>query len=168
MLYMIFGGSGSGKSEYAEDLAVKLCPGEKIYLATLQDIDEEMEKRIEDHKTMRKGKHFTTVEQGLALETLDVSGQKLVLLECMTNLLANEMYSPKAQKEEPVSDYIMKGIRHIKDQVENLIVIAQDSFQRFPWIRKCADMSGSPGGSIRNWQKKQMWSLKSNSAFPLC
>ena len=40
MLYMIFGGSGSGKSEYAEDLAVKLCPGEKIYLATLQDIDE--------------------------------------------------------------------------------------------------------------------------------
>ena len=103
MLYMIFGGSGSGKSEYAEDLAVKLCPGEKIYLATLQDIDEEMEKRIEDHKAMRKGKHFTTVEQGLALETLDVSGQKLVLLECMTNLLANEMYSPKAQKEEPVA-----------------------------------------------------------------
>ena len=108
MLYMIFGGSGSGKSEYAEDLAVKLCPGEKIYLATLQDIDEEMEKRIKDHRAMRKGKHFTTVEQGLALETLDVSGQKLVLLECMTNLLANEMYSPKAQKEEPVSDYIME------------------------------------------------------------
>lgn len=132
MLYMIFGGSGSGKSEYAEDLAVKLCPGEKIYLATLQDIDEEMEKRIEDHKTMRKGKHFTTVEQGLALETLDVSGQKLVLLECMTNLLANEMYSPKAQKEEPVSDYIMRGIRHIKGQVEDLIVIAQDSFSEVP------------------------------------
>lgn len=132
MLYMIFGGSGSGKSEYAEDLAVKLCPGKKIYLATLQDIDEEMEKRIEAHRAMRKGKHFTTVEQGLSLETIDLSGQALVLLECMTNLLANEMYSPQAQKEEPVPDYIMRGIRHIKSQVEDVIVIAQDSFAEVP------------------------------------
>lgn len=132
MLYMIFGGSGSGKSEYAEDLAVKLCPGEKVYLATLQDIDEEMEKRIEDHRAMRKGKHFITMEQGISLETIDLCGQRLVLLECMTNLLANEMYSPQAQKDEPVSDYIMKGIRHIKNQVEDLIVIAQDSFSEVP------------------------------------
>ena len=50
----------------------------------------------------------------------------------MTNLLANEMYSPKAQKEEPVADYIMRGIRHIKGQVEDLIVIAQDSFSEVP------------------------------------
>ena len=53
MLYMIFGGSGSGKSAYAEDLAVKLCPEEKVYLATLTDIDEEMERRIQDHRRMR-------------------------------------------------------------------------------------------------------------------
>ena len=55
MLYMIFGGSGSGKSAYAEDLAVKLCPEEKVYLATLTDIDEEMEQRIRDHRKMREG-----------------------------------------------------------------------------------------------------------------
>ena len=30
MLYMIFGGSGSGKSAYAEDLAVKLCRGRRF------------------------------------------------------------------------------------------------------------------------------------------
>ena len=64
MLYMIFGGSGSGKSAYAEDLAVKLCPEEKVYLATLTDIDEEMEQRIRDHRKMREGKSFRTVEQG--------------------------------------------------------------------------------------------------------
>ena len=56
MLYMIFGGSGSGKSEYAEDLAVKLCPGEKIYLATLQDIDEEMEKRMKNCQAQKRRK----------------------------------------------------------------------------------------------------------------
>ena len=75
MLYMIFGGSGSGKSAYAEDLAVKLCPGEKVYLATLTDIDAEMEQRIRDHRKMREGKNFRTVEQGLALESLDIEQQ---------------------------------------------------------------------------------------------
>lgn len=129
---MIFGGSGSGKSEFAEDLAMKICPGRKIYLATLQDIDEEMERRIADHRAMRAGKEFVTVEQGLALETLDVSGEKLVLLECMTNLLANEMYAPEAQKEEPAAEYIMKGIRHLHEQAETVIVIAQDAFSEVP------------------------------------
>ena len=131
-MYMIFGGSGSGKSAYAEDLAVRLCPGEKVYLATLTDIDREMEQRIRDHRQMRAGKHFRTVEQGLALETLDVSGEKLVLLECMTNLLANEMYDKKAKKTEDTAAYIMEGIRHLKRQAKDLIVIAQDAFSEVP------------------------------------
>ena len=132
MLYMIFGGSGSGKSAYAEDLAVKLCPGEKVYLATLTDIGAEMEQRIRDHRKMREGKNFRTVEQGPALESLDVSGERLVLLECMTNLLANEMYSPEAEQAEDVPAYIMEGIRHLKEQAEDLIIIAQDAFSEVP------------------------------------
>ena len=55
---------------------MKLCPEEKVYLATLTDIDEEMEQRIRDHRKMREGKNFRTVEQGLALETLDLSGER--------------------------------------------------------------------------------------------
>ena len=131
MLYMIFGGSGSGKSAYAENLAVKLCPEEKVYLATLTDIDEEMEQRIRDHRKMREGKSFRTVEQGLALETLDLPGERLVLLECMTNLLANELYDPKA--------------KHLKAQAEDLIVIAQDAFSEVPMdpeIRRYVKESG--------------------------
>lgn len=132
MLYMIFGGSGSGKSAYAEDLAVKLCPEEKVYLATLTDIDEEMERRIQDHRRMREGKNFRTVEQGLSLETLDLSGERLVLLECMTNLLANELYSHEAKHPDAPASYIMEGIRHLKGQAEDLIVIAQDAFSEVP------------------------------------
>ena len=125
MLYMIFGGSGSGKSAYAEDLAVKLCPEEKVYLATLTDIDEEMERRIQDHRRMREGKNFRTVEQGLSLETLDLSGERLVLLECMTNLLANELYSHEAKHPEMAR-------QHDIEQREDLIVIAQDAFSEVP------------------------------------
>ena len=126
---MIFGGSGSGKSAY---LAVKLCSEEKVYLATLTDIDVEMERRIQDHRRMREGKNFRTVEQGLSLETLDLSGERLVLLECMTNLLANELYSHEAKHPDAPASYIMEGIRHLKGQAEDLIVIAQDAFSEVP------------------------------------
>lgn len=132
MLCMIFGGSGSGKSEFAEDLAVKLCPEEKVYLATLTDIDEEMERRVAAHRKMRAGKGFRTIEQGMRLETLELGQEKLVLLECMTNLLANEMYASGAQKEEPASEYIMRGIRRLKSQSEHLIVVCQDAFSEVP------------------------------------
>lgn len=132
MLYMIFGGSGSGKSEFAENLSVRLCPREKVYLATLMDIDKEMEQRIENHRFMRSGKFFRTIEQGVALETLNLKGEHLVLLECMTNLLANEMYAKEAGEKEDVPAYIMQGIRAIKSQVEDLIVITGEAVAEVP------------------------------------
>lgn len=91
-----------------------------------------MEQRIRDHRRMREGKSFRTVEQGLALETLDLPGERLVLLECMTNLLANELYDPKAKHPDAPAAYIMEGIRHLKAQAEDLIVIAQDAFSEVP------------------------------------
>ena len=41
MLALIFGGSGSGKSAYAEDLAVRLSTAPRYYLATMVDCDGE-------------------------------------------------------------------------------------------------------------------------------
>lgn len=145
MLYMIFGGSGSGKSAYAEELSMKLCPGEKVYLATLTDIDAEMEERIRSHRKMRAGKRFRTMERGRDLQLLDLKGEKLILLECMTNLLANEMYDPKARRKEDVASYIMEGIRHLEEQAEDVIVIAQDAFSEVPMdpeMRKYVKESG--------------------------
>ena len=62
MFVLITGGSGSGKSEYAEGLALKLEPGKKLYLATMMVWDEEGRKRVSRHKKMREGKRFETVE----------------------------------------------------------------------------------------------------------
>ena len=51
-LTFILGGARSGKSTYAEELALKLG-GKVTYIATAEALDEEMAARIENHKKAR-------------------------------------------------------------------------------------------------------------------
>ena len=46
MLTVVTGGSGSGKSAYAEDLLLSYGPKERIYIATMFPFDEESHRRI--------------------------------------------------------------------------------------------------------------------------
>ena len=49
MFILVTGGSGSGKSEFAENIAMKLG-GKMLYVATMKPYDDECLKRIERHK----------------------------------------------------------------------------------------------------------------------
>lgn len=105
MLFLITGASGSGKSEYAETLVCQLARKEqitkKIYVATMERESSEARKRIARHRALRAGKGFTTLEAPLGfLSEVPESEKELssckgsvVLLECMSNLLANLMFS---------------------------------------------------------------------------
>lgn len=61
MITLVTGGSGSGKSAYAEDVAVSAEGTEKYYIATMQIYDAEGERKVERHRKLRAGKGFTTV-----------------------------------------------------------------------------------------------------------
>ena len=64
MLIIITGVSGSGKSEYAEQICCRLAgDNKKYYVATMQPFGEEGRIRIEKHKRQREGKGFETIEQ---------------------------------------------------------------------------------------------------------
>ena len=94
---MINGGSGSGKSAYAEECIVRMSQGlSRYYLATMQVYGEEGRKKVERHREMRKEKGFVTIEQQTRLEDavsrIENPGKSSVLLECMSNLTANEMF----------------------------------------------------------------------------
>lgn len=98
MLYVVTGGSGSGKSACAESLAVKLyrelpeC-GTLRYIATMYPYeDAETEERIVRHRRQREGKGFATTECYTDISALHAEKGDVILLECMSNLLANEMY----------------------------------------------------------------------------
>ena len=91
MFILVTGGSGSGKSEFAENIAMKL-DGKMLYVATMKPYDDECLKRIERHRKMRDGKGFRTVECYTDLSEITESADT-ILLECMSNLTANVMFS---------------------------------------------------------------------------
>ena len=64
MFHVITGGSGSGKSAFAEDCIVKYHRGDSLlyYVATMMPFGVEMEAKIDRHRKMRAGKGFETIE----------------------------------------------------------------------------------------------------------
>lgn len=120
MLIIITGVSGSGKSEYAEQICCQLArDNKKYYVATMQPFGEEGRIRIEKHKRQREGKGFETIEQyqniGSALDYCDKEERPVVLAECMSNLLANECFG-EAGKPDDIFGECMKlysGCRHL-------------------------------------------------------
>ena len=53
MITLVTGGSGSGKSAYAEEVLTGFGDFPRIYIATMYPFDEESKKRIERHRKMR-------------------------------------------------------------------------------------------------------------------
>lgn len=127
MMIVITGGSGSGKSAFAEKQIESLSKDHRIYLATMMCFDEESQKRILRHQKMREKKNFKTVEHYTGLEKIKFEQQDTVLLECMSNLTANEMYSPEGAGEKTV-ERILKGIICLKEQVRHLCIVTNEVF----------------------------------------
>lgn len=127
MLSLIIGGSGSGKSEYAENQV--LCSGDKkrIYIATMIPFDKESELKIKRHRHMRENKNFCTIECYTNLEQVKIPKNSIVLLECISNLTANELYQKEGAGNYTVEN-IIKGIKKIRNQADTFIVVSNDVF----------------------------------------
>ena len=106
MLTLIVGGSASGKSAFAENYAMEAGEN-RIYIATMQPMDNECLARIEKHRGMRAQKNFQTVECYTGLKQVRVPKDSVVLLECMSNLTANEIYAPEGVGEDRCSEEIL-------------------------------------------------------------
>ena len=130
MIALVTGGSGSGKSAWAEGLAARLCPGEKVYIATMRAWGAEGAARVARHRALRAGKRFVTVERPLDLAGLAREGVwagKTALLECTSNLLANEMFDADGAGVEAVPA-ILAGFRALAGKAENLIIVTKEIF----------------------------------------
>ena len=127
MLYLVIGGSGSGKSEYAERMVMRLGKMPRLYIATMYPFDEECHRRIQRHQKMRAEKGFETLECYTGLKYADATGYGTVLLECMSNLTANELYQEGGAGEQCVKE-ILEGVHKIKDQCTHLVIVTNEIF----------------------------------------
>ena len=131
---LIIGGSGSGKSAYAEDYMVSISEDrKKYYIATMQIYDEEGKRKVERHRMLRGGKGFSTIEQpvdiGKAAEKMEAE-DRTALLECVSNLTANEMFSGEAPAtEEVIIEKIVGGIAVLNRELTHLVIVSNNVFE---------------------------------------
>jgi len=115
MIHLVLGGARSGKSAFAESLALnwsdkKDCSDKKvIYIATATAEDEEMTERIEHHQQNRSN-DWVLEEEPLNLSELikcytnkeskndDIEARYLLIIECMTLWLTNWLCSAEPEK----------------------------------------------------------------------
>lgn len=126
MITCIYGGSRSGKSSLAEYcLEQHTNASEKIYLATMWPEGRDAEARIGRHREMRAGKGFKSLERYLDIGALDVPQNSAILLECMGNLVANELFQPGGAGEDTQA-VVQKGIMHLASHTQHLIIVSND------------------------------------------
>ena len=135
-MILVIGGSGSGKSIYAEKTALQLAKEKNIikyYLATMQIFDSETQKKADGHRVFRQGKGFITIEQpidiGKAFEKMEAE-DAVALLECITNLTANEMFSKEtAISEAKVIAKITKNVEQLSKKLTHLVIVSGNIFE---------------------------------------
>lgn len=127
MMTLVIGGAASGKSEFAEELVLQAGNKPRYYIATMQPFDDECRARIRRHREMRAQKQFETVECFVHLEQVTLPQKSVVLLECMSNLVANELYIPEGAGDNAVES-IRRGILGLRSQCEDLIIVSNEVF----------------------------------------
>lgn len=143
MIHMVTGGSGSGKSAYAEDWLLKRqkqnpCTqyGKEyienrlplLYIATMIPYGKEAKKKIERHHQLRAGKGFFTMERYTDLKGLEIPANSGILLECVSNLAANEFYREDGTMKErkETLDRIIEGIQHLSRETCCLTIVTNE------------------------------------------
>lgn len=141
MKTLVYGGSGSGKSAYAESLAIESVCGKRFYVATMKVFDAEGERKVMRHRKLREGKNFILVEQteniGEVSDKLGgyCNGRKssgnFALLECMSNLVANEMFG--GNRQVPSADEVVQKVCHDMEgflaAFDDVVVVSNNIFE---------------------------------------
>ena len=129
-LYYITGGAGSGKSEYAEQLAERLhteLGGPLYYVATMNPAprDADAAARIAKHQKRRAGRGYTTLECPTDIAQLHAQAlnNAVFLLEDLTNLYANEVYGTSGHPHE-----IVAPLLELTQQAGAVIIVANELY----------------------------------------
>jgi adenosylcobinamide kinase/adenosylcobinamide-phosphate guanylyltransferase len=123
MMILVTGGSKCGKSSFAEKILDNTGKN-KYYLATMQPFGEDAREAIERHRIMRENKDFITIEKYMDIDEIQLPSGSVVLLECLGNLCANEMFV--GEEIFDPADKIITGLKHLDSITEKLVIVTNE------------------------------------------
>ena len=108
-IILITGGQRSGKSRYAEELALSLSD-HPVYVATAHIWDEEFRQRVLRHQE-RRGPQWTNIEEERELSRHNLTGQ-VAVIDCVTLWCTNFFFDRnKPDNEQPTVDEALKLLK---------------------------------------------------------
>lgn len=133
MKVLILGGAKSGKSDFAQEITLKLAgDGKRYYVATMIPTDGEDDARIASHLKRRDGMGFETVEQGThlcdCLSRVDCGAA--FMLDSVTSILTNELF-PREKNyalDEAAAVRCGQDIADFANAVANVVIVADNLF----------------------------------------
>ncbi len=105
-IILVTGGARSGKSSFAEKLALKIGDGRAAYIATAQIFDDEMNFRVKLHQS-RRGDNWRTFEAPFAAEEKILEAGKnfnAILFDCVTIYVSNFLCAAELDDEKFLYD----------------------------------------------------------------
>lgn len=141
-IILITGGARSGKSSYAEQLALSLSPN-PVYLATSRIWDEEFRQRVLRHQANR-GPEWTNLEEEKELSRHRVEG-RVVLIDCVTLWCTNYFFDLDADTDKALIAAKQEFDRFTAQDATFIFVtneIGMGGTSESPIQRKFTDMQG--------------------------
>ena len=123
MIYLITGGERSGKSSYAQNLALSLS-NEPIYVATARKWDDDFQNRIDRHQLERDNR-WTNIEKEKHLSEIDFSG-KVALIDCVTLWLTNFFVDTKNDVQQSLEEAKKEFLLIAKQENATLIIVTNE------------------------------------------
>ena len=148
-LILITGGQRSGKSRYAEQLALSLSD-EPVYVATAHVWDDEFRERVRRHQE-RRGSQWTNIEEERQLSRHDLSGRAAVI-DCITLWCTNFFFN--AEKPDDEQPSVDEALECLKSEFD--LFTAQDA--TFIFVTNEIGSGGvSPNALQRRFTDLQGW-----------
>jgi len=132
-LTLLLGGARSGKSTFAENRASEIGGENVLYVATSESKDDEMEERVIKHRADRPSA-WETIEapRNVAQAIRQARSEApVILLDCMTFLVANHLMDAAAPEDNPFDEpsadpFDAKIEAAVVAEVEALVAYAQE------------------------------------------
>ncbi len=123
MIFLITGGERSGKSSYAQKIALEFSDN-PLYIATARKWDSDFQTRIDRHQNERD-ERWNNIEEEKYLSKIDFS-EKTALIDCVTLWLTNFFVDNKNDVSLSLEEAKKEFLAISKNQNSNIIIVTNE------------------------------------------